>query len=96
MTLTIQKPSVKKVMVEVLTLKWIGVTHSAMSNFRCSACHQVIGQKRVAIVWINDEGKQRSLRLCEDCGIRAEENKKEIDRLKKVIEDLRDEINNKE
>ncbi len=75
MALTIQKPSVRKVLVEVLNLKWIEVSSAATSKLRCSACHRETGRKRVAIAWINDEGKQRSLRLCEDCGIKAEENK---------------------
>lgn len=75
MGLTINKPSVRKVPVRTLNLKWSGgvLERSCIAcGFKCSACGAKLGERRFATAWVKDESQEYSLRLCEDCGIKAE------------------------
>ena len=71
--LTIKKPSFKNVPMEVLKMQWTdGPVSIRTASLKCSACHNVVGEKKIAIAWIRDNGQERGMRLCEDCGKKAE------------------------
>jgi len=46
-----------------------------MAGFICSACKKKCGDRRVGVAWIRDGQKERSMRLCKDCGIKAEKER---------------------
>ncbi len=60
----------KQVPVDVINFKWHEPT--ALVSLRCSACRKPIGDKRWGGAWIRDEKGERGMRLCEQCGIKAE------------------------
>ena len=80
MTLKISKPSVRTVGIRVLSMRWdgpLGPTSPA-AGLKCSACRERLGGRRFATAWINDAGAERSMRLCESCGVNAEEGAESI------------------
>ena len=74
MTLKINKRVTKKVPVEVVSFVWFGelTEGSVATEFKCSACGSKLGARRFGAGMIEEGGKQRSMRLCELCGIEAE------------------------
>jgi len=71
---TITKPSTKQELVEVLRVVWRRpiTVPQLIETCRCSACFAKLGVQRWAVAWIRDEKVERSLRLCEACGLKAE------------------------
>lgn len=73
MKLGIRVPTTKRVELTVLELHWSAPVSGVAAGFECSACGGVLGERRWAIGWIKDWlGHERSMRLCEDCGMKAE------------------------
>lgn len=72
--LTITKRTTRQVPVEVLKMRWLhALTADAIAcNFRCSACCGKLGARRLSVTWIRDGTRERSMRLCEVCSIKAE------------------------
>ena len=64
----------KQVPVEIIKFEWSApVTNSLLCKSPCSACKKPIGQTRWGIGWYEDNKGKRSMRLCESCGIKAEQ-----------------------
>ena len=75
MRLTIRKPSYFYEEVQTLKLKWLTKTESKVTaSFKCSACGDKVGNRRIGIAWIRDKEIEYSVRLCEPCGIKAEKD----------------------
>ena len=76
MTLKINRRVTKKVAVDVVSFKWFGqlTAESVAAGFKCTACGSKLGARRFGAAMIEDGGGQRSVRLCEDCGIDAEQS----------------------
>jgi hypothetical protein len=75
-TLRINQPTVHRVPVEVLKFRWCGTLTpaSVAGSFKCTACGSRLGARRFGIAWILANDGERSVRLCEDCGVDAEES----------------------
>jgi len=59
--------------------KWCKpVTSKELRKLPCSACHNSIGDKRWAIAWRKEKTTKRPMRLCEECGIKAEKVAKDV------------------
>lgn len=71
---TITRPSTKQVPVEVVRVVWHKPITAAqlIEICQCSACYRKLGIRRWAVAWVRDEKGERSMRLCEDCGLKAE------------------------
>jgi hypothetical protein len=64
----------KKVPVNVTSFRWSGgalVEGAVACNFKCCACGGKLGARRFGCAWDGD--RDQSMRLCEDCGVKAEE-----------------------
>ena len=74
MPLKIKVRTTKMVPVKIVSLRWAGkITDGSVSEkFHCSACGERLGARKFAVAMIERDGVQQSLRLCEDCGIKAE------------------------
>ena len=74
MPLKINKQVTKKIPVNVVSFRWFGrLTESSVAaGFKCSACGDKLGARRFGAAMIEENGLQRSLRLCESCGVDAE------------------------
>ena len=73
--LTINQQRTVKVPVTVLSMRWCGELKecSVATGFKCSACGHRLGERRFAVAFIRKEsGVEYSMRLCADCGIKAE------------------------
>ena len=71
---TITVPSTRQKEVELVRVESIGtVTGNDLGDLPCGSCRKGIGTKKpFASAWIREDGyKERSIRLCYDCGIRA-------------------------
>ncbi len=74
--LTIKKPTTKEVSVEVFRFVWRKpmTVPPLIERCRCSVCKKKIGTRRWGIAWIREaKNEKRSMRLCEACGMKAEE-----------------------
>ena len=71
----------KQVPVEVIHFKWSKpVTNPALYKLPCTACRGKIGDKRWGLAFVLDKDKTRlPMRLCEKCGLEAEQTLKETE-----------------
>ncbi len=68
----------KEVPCEVTKFTWRNpVTAEELFKLLCSACLKPIGKVRWGIGFTKIKGKGQSMRLCEDCGIKAEQDLKD-------------------
>jgi hypothetical protein len=74
LTITEQRPV--KVPVTVISMRWCGTlqSDSVAAKFRCSGCGSTLGARRFGAAMVVYKGTQRSLRLCEDCAEKAEQD----------------------
>lgn len=73
--LTLTKTVETQVPVKVLRLNWYkDLKGGSLQELQCTACSSKLGPRRWALAWVLDDGVKRSLRLCEDCGVKAEED----------------------
>ena len=65
----------KMVPVEVLELKTSGPLSegSVAAGFKCSACGHKLGGRTFGTAWIRDSKGDRSMRLCQDCAVDAQD-----------------------
>lgn len=70
MSLTMIVPTTKRVPVVVIAFRWCGALTIHDVDYKCSACRKSIGTKRFGIAMLAN----RSLRLCEACGLIAEQD----------------------
>ena len=72
MSLTRNVRVTKKIPVNVSSFRWFGTLTegSVACGFKCCACGGKLGARRFGAAWDADRGQ--SMRLCEDCGIKAE------------------------
>jgi hypothetical protein len=73
--LTIKKEVEIEVPVKVLTFSWKEhLKVESLQELQCTACFSELGPRRWALAWVQVDGEKRALRLCEDCGVKAEAN----------------------
>ncbi len=70
---TISVPTTKQVACKILRFKWYPpVANKELENLPCGACQKTIGKNKWALIWGEVNGKERPLRLCEQCGRKGE------------------------
>ena len=69
----------KQVPVNVLSLKWNKSPTVKLQELPCSACKKPIGNKRWGLAWCQDKTKY-AMRLCNECGEKAEQALKEAEK----------------
>lgn len=58
---------------EVKSLRWTGPTdQKTIAKLPCTACGLEVGFRRIAITFVRLNGIDQSMRLCEECGAKAE------------------------
>ena len=65
----------KQVPVDIISVQWLKPVSQGggLEKLKCSACKKPIGDKHFAVAWAKDEKGKYSMRLCEKCGIKANE-----------------------
>lgn len=65
----------KQVPVKVIRFKWGGIVSKKLRTLPCTACRGSVGdQKEFGMAWIVDEKGKRPMRLCNECGKKAEQD----------------------
>lgn len=61
--------------LRVITFRWNGICSDAyLAGQPCSVCKNKIGDKlKWGLAWVEEEGKEHAERLCNSCGLIAED-----------------------
>lgn len=58
----------ENVPADILNFSWKEPVSKPLQNLKCTTCKQPIADKKWALAWIRENGKEYSARLCEKCG----------------------------
>lgn len=79
MKLTLKRTEPKtedvEIPVEITNIQWSGrAAYGHQANLTCGICHQPIGKRLYVVAYarVGDAPKASPMRLCEDCGKKAE------------------------
>jgi len=72
MKVKVKKTGYKHIEYKVISFEWLKPVSEKLRTLKCTACKKAIGSSRWGIAWVENDGKEQALRLCEQCGTKAE------------------------
>lgn len=66
----------KQIPINVIQFEWLEPVSKNFRNLPCTACRKPIGDQRFGLAWATDEKGKYSMRLCNNCGEKAEQDLK--------------------